>query len=74
MKITVGLTIDTVVSTGLKGKYGHIGKAVYNSIGAVAVEKVLREKFTLKADTLSKCQGHPNVITCHAIELDTPYM
>ena len=74
MKVTVGLTLETVVYTGLKGKYGHSGKAVYASVGDVAVEKVAKQRFALEADTLSKCQGHPNIITCHAIEHDIPCM
>jgi len=74
MMITVGgLTFDTA-SLLDKGRYGVKGLAKFATVGEVRVEKVLKEKFDLEADTLRLCQRHPNVITCHAINYESPFM
>lgn len=74
MQITVGgLTFNTSDITS-KGKYGKSGIAVFGTVGDVAVERVLKENFDLEDETLRKCQGHPNIITCHTIVIDSPYL
>ena len=74
MMITVGsLTFDTS-SLLVKGRYGIKGLAKFATVGEVGVERVLKEKFDLEADTLRQCQRHPNIITCHAVEFESPFM
>ena len=70
MNHIIGKLITSDFGAKVPGKYGALGKAEYSKVGKISVERVSKEKFTLEADTLMKCQGHPNVVVCHAIDQD----
>ena len=70
--LKVGSTVFHLTNKSSCGKYGLTYKSKYESVD-VQVDKVLKGKFRVHKNVLMMCQGHPNIITYHAVLEKTLY-
>ena len=68
----IGILVVNQTNKKFNGKYGVTFQSKYKSVD-VQVVQVLKRKFRVQKNVLEMCQGHPNIITYHAVLEKTLY-